>query len=414
MFDNIKNRFKINITKRQQSTRSINVQSIIPESVQSTEIDTDYSSSSSATQDYVTSDVDIDTQTSSSNSSIDNDKSLTNSNNVVNNDNVNVNSQMNCNIDNNNELTLSNSIIDSNNVNSLTISIPDNNSIPAQPLLTPKYSLSIFARNESIPSINSLPVIDTTLIEIINSIDLIVKEIVSGYRSFDGSEYNDMNKLFEYIKPATYMKAPTDQILIVGRKFAPLSDKLEYIVTLDFGELLMLVNKQIDSNLYNLLNIIYNINQGKLLTICYKEFHKPKHHVEAYSQFDGLLISNSSITIPNWLIDIANEYLDNLLELDLMSLLTITNEMVIIGFRKILFDSGLLTSKIPQMTSTPTMLSLLTPDIPQTIRTKRFSITKIDKNKTKTDVINDIINEIIPDDKNNEFFDLTITIDKQQ
>lgn len=172
-------------------------------------------------------------------------------------------------------------------------------------------------------------------------VELVVSTIMDEYKEFvkldtgaDGFEYRD---IFHYIRHegSIYVSVyeNSDEVYI---------RYVNMLNSISFWEILLAANEIICSDLYESLISSCNIHKGKFIEYCYKLSHTPKKTLCTYKD-EGL-----KMPLPEWVVDLANEKIFDLIELPFKDILTITNENIIRGVNGIMRSCGLnkITSKI--------------------------------------------------------------------
>lgn len=156
-------------------------------------------------------------------------------------------------------------------------------------------------------------------IDTISMITLVVNSIIDDYKLFhdeDGTPTNFDFELHDDIMTVSMLSTIDEQI----------SDTIVLLGGATLGSVLDDINRTVYNDLYNMLISKCNVNKFKLLERCFM-----------VSKGDGMF---DSFTIPKWILVLVSEQMNNLLDLPMIDMLTITDTMIINGINDV-FKNGL-------------------------------------------------------------------------
>lgn len=185
--------------------------------------------------------------------------------------------------------------------------------------------------------------------DVLEDLDVVVNGIISGFRRFlltdNGTIGFTLSDDFVFIRKLEDSSVKS-HVLVAGNSnmSQTMRERLDSIINMPFSEVLTRINTTIDSKLFNTLMKNCSINRGRFLEQCYLRCHKPCPKMISYTLFDNELSEIETILLPNWLLIVVNESLDNLLELHIKDMLTITNDMIIDYVSSMFRDNGISNS----------------------------------------------------------------------
>lgn len=185
--------------------------------------------------------------------------------------------------------------------------------------------------------------------DVINDIEMVVNNIVSGFRRFmmtdNGTVGFTLCEDFVFVRKLDDSSVRSSVLVAGNQKMSDsLRTRLDAIVNMPLSEVLTRINTTIDSKLFDTLMKNCSINRSRFLEQCYLKSHNHRPKMSAYLPSDKLLSTMEIVLLPKWLMIVVNESLDNLLELRIKDMLTITNDMVIEYVTNMFRDTGISVS----------------------------------------------------------------------